>query len=433
MGVGEKQLIAPMRIVVISQHFWPESFGAGVIIDELARKLNQYGHEVVVLTGMPNYPDGQISPPYRGKLWMTENRDGVKVVRNWFLPTSRFAHPLLRGAGALMYGLVTQMAGLFLKKGDVILSFSPPIFMGRAAKRLGQIWRVPVAINVKDLFTRSILAGGLARPGLLTRLLLRMEQSLYRHANLIITNASNFQQYFENLGVPEDRIVEIPDWADGEFIQPMDKDNEVRASWGLQGKFVVVYSGNMGHFSDLDTLIDTAEILKDDPRFAFVLVGGGVKQPALVAKAAERGLTNVQFRPLQERDMLPKVLGAADIATVTLSAEGGEVSTQGKLYSILAAGRPVLAITPRDNDIKQIVEEAEIGTWVPNGEATTLARKLQRFLMDNRSLLNAGKKARDLFDEKYSLDVCAREFESALAAVVAEYRQPAHSEKEESG
>ncbi len=407
-----------MRLLIISQHYWPESYGAGVIVEELAGKLQQLGHQVTVLTGMPNYPDGKILSKYRWHLHLCQDHYGVHINRTWFLPASRLAGASLRGLSALSFGVSALLAGLLLKKPDIILSFSPPIFMGITARQLAKNWHIPLVLNVKDLFTNAILAGGLASPGLVTRLLLRWENKLYHQADCIITNASNFRQYFEQQGISSARIVEIPDWADGDLIQPAVKNNSLLDTWGLNGHFVVVYSGNMGHFSDLETVIEAAHQLSEVETLRFVFVGDGVKKPALVEMVQQKGLTNVIFQPRQELEHLPEVLAAADIAMATLSSEGGAVSTQGKLYSIMAAGRPVLALTPAGHDIQRIVQDNHIGWWVETGSAEGLAQLVYRIKNQPDELAEAGRRARQLFDEKYSLEVCARQFEHVLTDIL---------------
>ncbi len=407
-----------MRLLIISQHYWPESYGAGVIVEELAGKLHQLGHQVTVLTGMPNYPDGKIPPQYRGHLKLHEDHHGVHIIRTWFLPASRLANAALRGLSALSFGVSSLIAGLNLKKPDIILSFSPPIFMGITARQLAKSWHIRLVLNVKDLFTNAILAGGLAKPGLVTRLLYLWENKLYRKADRIVTNASNFRQYFEQQGVSPERIIEIPDWADGDLIRPAEKSNHFRDAWGLNGHFVVVYSGNMGLFSDLETVIEAAHQLSENETVRFVLVGDGVKKQALVDMVQKKGLTNVIFHPRQDLERLPEVLAASDIAMVTLSSEGGAVSTQGKLYSIMAAGRPVLALSPVGHDIQRIVQDNTIGWWVETGSAERLAQLVYQIKTQQDELADAGRHARQLFEEKYSLEVCARQFERVLTDVL---------------
>jgi len=417
-----------MRLLIISQHYWPESYGAGVIVEELAGKLHQFGHNVTVLTGMPNYPDGKIPPQYRGRLFFNEQHNGVQVIRTWFLPASRLAPAVVRGLSALSFGISSFLRGLFLKKPDLVLSFSPPIFMGNTAHLLSRLRQVPLVLNVKDLFTNSILAGGLAKPGLVTALLFGLEKKLYLKADRIITNASNFRHFFESLGAAPDRIAVIPDWADGDLIQPGEKDEPIRQEWDLGDRFIVLYSGNFGHFSDLETVIRAADRLRDDEGVRFVLVGDGVKKPLLQEMVRDMALSNVLFQPRQALKRLTDVLAAADIAMATLSTEGGSVSTQGKLYSIMAAGRPVLALAPAGHDIQQIVQERRIGWWIEAGNAEELAQLLYRIKDQPEELVNAGWRARQLFDTNYSLEVCARQFESVLKSALVE-RNASDNEK----
>jgi colanic acid biosynthesis glycosyl transferase WcaI len=273
-------------------------------------------------------------------------------------------------------------------------------------------------LNVKDLFTESILSSGLlARGSAIASALSRFERAVYRHADRIVVNATGFADALKELDVPADRIALIPDWADGDFIRPLPYERSVRPEWGITDRFVVLYSGSLGYSSNLETAIDAMARLQDLREVRLVIVGEGVKKSALGARVATLGLDNVLFKPLQPRTQVPAVLAAADLSLVTLSETGGRVSTQGKLYSLLAAGRPVLAIAPAGNDARRIVEEAGCGWGVDPGDAVAVERLVRQLVTARDALQRLGKAARASFDRSYSLDLCARRFESELLAL----------------
>lgn len=403
-----------MRVLVVSQYYWPEDFAAGVYIPELAERMAAFGHDVTVITGPPSYPSGRIAPGYN-RLFMTERHAGVRVVRIWFPPSARNARAVRRGLTALSFALGALPASLAVDRPDVILGFSPPVFMGGAAAALARRWNVPWLLNVKDLFTESIVSSGLlTRGSSAAALLARLERAVYHDATRIVINARGFGDALETMGVPRDRITLIPDWADGEFIRPMPRQNRVRSEWGLGNQFIVLYSGSLGYSSDLETAIEAAARLKDMPHIRLVIVGEGVKKRALEARVASLHLENVIFKPLQPRARVPEVLAAADLSLVTLSDAGGRVSTQGKLYSLLAAGRPVLAIAPTGNDARRIVEDAGCGWGVEPGDVAGVDRIVRAAVSSPEVLAGKGNAARAIFDRSYSLEICARRFEAEL-------------------
>lgn len=407
-----------MKILIVSQYYWPEDFSAGVYVPELAERLAAFGHRVSVLTGPPNYPTGRIHRGYN-RPFQIEERSGVRIIRSWFVPSPRSSGAVRRGVTAVSYAVSAVASGLWLReRPDVVLGLSPPIFMGVAARMLARRWHVPWLLNVKDLFTESVIASGLASPGLLTSGLAALERDLYRSATHIVTNADGFAAYLRGV-VPAERVTVVPDWADGDFIHPAPRATALREEWGLGSRFVVMYSGSIGYSSDLETLLDAAARLSDVPDLAFVIVGDGVKLAGLREKVASLALKNVTFFPLQPRHRLPEVLATADITVVTLSAAGGRVSTQGKLYSLLAAGRPVLAIVPGGNDAGQVIESSGCGWVVGASDSAGAASAIREAVADAPGLAERGRKARARFDADFSLDICARRFEQRLLSLVS--------------
>jgi colanic acid biosynthesis glycosyl transferase WcaI len=405
-----------MRVVIVTQYYWPEDFAAGVYIPELAERLTAFGHEVTVITGPPSYPTGRIAPGYN-RPFKTEERRGVRIVRIWFPPSARSAGAARRGLTALSFAIGALPASVAVRhRPDVVLGFSPPIFMAAAAGVLARRWNVPWLLNVKDLFTESIVASGLlARDSATVAGLLRVERAVYRDAARIVVNAHGFADALRDMGVPADRLAMIPDWADGDFIRPLPRDNSVRADWGLDRQFVILYSGSLGYSSNLETAIDALARLRDLAQVKLVIVGEGVKKAALEARARALAVDSVMFKPLQPRARLPEVLAAADLSLVTLSESGGRVSTQGKLYSLLAAGRPVLAIAPPGNDARRIVDGAGCGWGVDTNDGAGVERLVRGIFARPAELERAGAAARDAFERGYSLDICARQFESQLS------------------
>ena len=407
-----------MKILIVSQYYWPEDFAAGVYVPELAERLAAFGHEVSVITGPPNYPTGRIHPGYN-RPFRVEKRNGVQIIRGWFVPSPRSSGAARRGLTAVSFAASAVAAGLGRRsRPDVVLGLSPPVFMGAAAGLLARRWRAPWLLNVKDLFTDSVIAAGLASPGLLTSGLAALERTVYRSATHIVTNAEGFAEYLRGV-VPPERVTVVPDWADGDFIRPASRATALREAWGLGNKFVVLYSGSIGYSSDLETLLGAASALAGMPETAFVIVGDGVKLAGLREQASSLGLANVSFFPLQPRERVPEVLATADMTVVTLSAAGGRVSTQGKLYSLLAAGRPVLAIVPPGNDARRVIESSGCGWVVDSGDVAGTAAVIREACADPSMAAERGRRARARFDGDFSLDICARRFEQRLLALVS--------------
>jgi colanic acid biosynthesis glycosyl transferase WcaI len=413
---------AGRRLLVVTQYYWPEDFSAGVYIPELCEALAARGWTVEVVTGMPNYPDGVIRDGYRGRRDLVEERRGVRIRRRRFHSAARGDGAIRRGLSALSFELTARRESRRAAPPDVVLGFSPPVFMGRAAVAAARRVRVPLVLNVKDLFTGSIVAAGLVRPGVLTSVLTRLEARLYRSADVVVTPARSFVEAVSAMGVPADRVRVIPDWADGSAIRPASRRTALREAWGLGDRIVVVYSGSLGYSSALEPVLEAADRLRDDPRLAFVIVGDGVKRESLERLAADRRLPNVSFFGLQPRERVPEVLATADLTLVTLSSGGGRVSTQGKLYTQLAAGRPVLAVVPRATDTWAIVEGSGAGWCVEPQDIEGLTSVLRRLVEEPDLTQRTGAEARRLFEVGFSLEAAADAFDRVLASVAGRTR-----------
>jgi colanic acid biosynthesis glycosyl transferase WcaI len=185
----------------------------------------------------------------------------------------------------------------------------------------------------------------------------------------------------ENLelkGVPDEKIVIIPNWANVEVIFPVERQNSFREIHGLNGYFIVMFAGNLGYIAMLDNVLEAAKLLEDEPRIKFVIVGEGNAKPGLISRAKELDLRNVHFLPTQPKEVLPEMLGAADLSLVTLNRHLGQLNVPSKTYSIMASGRPVLASVPEDSEIASLVKAADCGLCVPPEDPYSLAQTIRK-------------------------------------------------------
>ncbi len=402
-----------MKILIVSQYYWPESFGAGIYITEMAEGLARLGHQVEVITGFPNYPQGKIFPEYRHRILRTEGHNGVRILRGWYFPSPRNHGPIKRGLSALSFFMSSLILGTAATKPDIVMGFSPPPFMGWAGLILSSLWKIPLILSIKDLFSEAIKAAGLTQNSSLITMLEKIEKCLYIGSNHVVVNSPTFKDHLLSLGCSADHLTLIPDWADGDFITP-GTNGKIREEWGLKDRFVVLYSGNMGYSSNLEDLLVAAAELRERPDLCFVLVGEGVKRPLLEEMAAEMKLQNVYFWPLQPRECLPQVLAAADVALITLTRQGAKASTQGKLYSLLAAGLPIIGIIPANSDAWAIIREGDCGWCFEPGEGRKLADLLGELPLKREKVKACGKKARSLFEARYSLKVCLDKYNQVI-------------------
>jgi len=220
------------------------------------------------------------------------------------------------------------------------------------------------------------------------------------------------EQRIENSATP---VEVIHNWADGQFIVPRSKEeNWFAQKYGLVGKTVVLYSGNMGLFHDLETIIEAADRLQGLEDLVFLFIGGGGKKEKLVQMAKQRGLKNVKFLPYQPRDHLPYSLTAGDIGVVTLERGVEGFCVPSKLYSYLAAGQAILALVGKDSEVADIIEKFECGIRIDQGDIEGVVNALARWRNDLSLLERMKRNARNCFEQHFTKDQAIARYHEIL-------------------
>ncbi len=400
-----------MKILLISAFFPPEVGSASHLFYELGQGLLQRGHEITVLTGLPRYHvlgDKQRQFPF-----MYEKYHGLKVLRVFNLDVP-WAQPLLRGLDQFTFALFAGMAGATLPAFDAAVVYSPPLPLALAAWALGRWRRRPVVVNIQDLFPQSAIDLGVLRNPHLIRIFRRMESFLYRRADLITAHSEGNRHYIVNAGADPKRVRVIPNWIDTEAIQPMDRQNDLRAGLGLADKFIVSFAGIMGFSQDLETVLESAGLLKNQRDIAFLIVGDGVEKPKLEKIARDNDLDNVYFLPMQPKDKYPEVLAASDVCLATLRQEVRTPVVPSKILSIMAAGRPVLASLPLEGDAPQLIAAAQCGRSIPPGNPQAMAQAILQFYRDVEPRERMGAKGREYVVRHFSLQHSAELLEGCI-------------------
>jgi glycosyltransferase involved in cell wall biosynthesis len=265
---------------------------------------------------------------------------------------------------------------------------------------------------VMDVYPDLAFELGVLRAASLTGRALRwVSRWILRRADLVIALGRTMAQRLEACGAR--RVSVVHNWADGEAIRPRAaEDHPMRAAWGWEARFVVMYSGNMGLAHEFETILDAAEILRGDSRFLFAFVGGGARRDEVELAVSQRGLGNVEFRPFVAQDELAWSLSGGDVHLVTLCEKMAGLLVPSKIYGILAAGRPTIYIGPRDGEIPEIVETGKCGVCVGLGDGHALAREIRGYATDPQRRFDEGRRARELFDRRFtkkdSLDALVR-------------------------
>lgn len=405
-----------MRILFMAQCYAPENVSAAVLITELATDLAKRGHRVTMVTGAPNYPQGHIFKGYHNRFCATEILDGVRVIRTWsYISSSRKLWPRLLHYGT--YSATAFYGGLFAGRPDVIVNYSPPLPLGLSAWLLSRIFCVPWVLQLEDLYPDAAIAAGVITNKRVINFLEGMEKFLYLNSERISVISKNFRQILIKKGIQDSKIETIPTWADPDKVRPMQKQNAFRREHGLNGKFVVMYAGNIGITSCLEDILHAAEILREKKDIQFVIVGEGIKKESLEAEAEAKQLVNILFLPFQPRENFSEMLAAADLSLVTLNANAAFSSLPSKVFNVMASARPLLTITPLGSELMQIVQEAGCGWNVPPQSPEKLAEIIIKLKKHESRLIQMGRNGRACFEQNYSRARCVDAYEMMLTTL----------------
>ena len=210
----------------------------------------------------------------------------------------------------------------------------------------------------------------------------------------------------------------IHNWADGEAIQPVDRDaNTLRRQWDLGGDFVVGYSGNLGRVHEFETMLDAAALLKDDRAIRFVIIGRGPRLQEVRARAEREGIANMRFEPHQDRDMLGQSLGVADVHLSVLQSGFEGLVHPSKLYGIMAAGRPTIFIGDARGETAAILSATGSGIAVKSGDSAGLVAAIKFMRDQEETRLEMGRAARRAFDERFAMPIALRKWRAVLASL----------------
>jgi glycosyltransferase involved in cell wall biosynthesis len=367
-----------------------------------------------VVTSQQRYEDPHASLPSE------ETVNGVKIHRIW---TSRFGRNRLLGRTAdyLTFYLSASWRLLGLsKRDDTLVAKTDPPLISTAAAIVARLRRARLVNWVQDVFPETaIVLGVRGVSGRFGRVLQRMRDASLRQAAMNIALGEKMAEYLIERDGRRDRVTVIHNWVDDEAITPVSQDhNSLREQWGLAGKFVIGYSGNMGRAHEFETILEAAVQLKSETDIVFLFIGGGNQKFFLERETVKRDLTHVMFKPYQERGTLAASLGVADVHFVSLRPELERFILPSKFYGIAAAGRPLIFIGDPDGEIAGVVRTANCGVVVRPRESRELANVLRRLRDDGSLRQECGSNARRLIEERFSrkraLDLWSRVLSPAV-------------------
>jgi len=404
-----------MHILYLSQYFPPEVGATQTRAYEMASNWARIGHSVTILSEVPNHPSGIIPQGYHGKLYERSDLDGIDVIRVWVRasPLKNFRNRMLF---YLTYMLNASAAGIFLARGhyDLVYASSPPLFVGGAALFLSWIRRIPLVFEVRDLWPESAVALGELSNSRAINWATRLEEACYHRARLIVVVTQGILDRLAQRGVDPGKLSLVPNGANVDMFHYSDEGRaRIRRSLGLEDRFIAIYAGIHGIAQGLDTAIEAAKLLRDDPRMHIILVGDGPKKAELIELAQLYSLPNLTLLPEQPREQIVNYLSAADVALIPLrNLDIFKGALPSKMFDAWACERPVILSV--DGEARQIMEQAGGGIFVHPEDPHALAEQLRQLAVQPDKCQEMGKRGRRFTVENFSRKVLADKLAALL-------------------
>jgi colanic acid biosynthesis glycosyl transferase WcaI len=387
-----------MKLLILCPHFAPDVAPTGEVMTSIVTALADRGHELHVVTSLPWYRQHRVEPGWGGRLRRTERTPWGRITRLHPFPTDKSNIPARAAAFAGFTGLAT-IAGLFSRgRPDAVMVMSPPLPLGVAGWLAAASRRAPFVFNIQDVFPDVAVELGAITDRRVIAAASWLERFLYRRADAVTVLSEDLRDNVARKlrGARPERVEVIPNFVDTERIAPADPDNAYRAEYGLGERTVVMYAGNVGLSQSLDLVVEAARRHRDRDDVVFVINGGGSALEALQRDAA--GLDNLRFVPMQPRERLPEVLAAGDLHLVPLRAGLARSSVPSKLYSILAAGRPVLASVDAGTEVATTIDRAGAGVSVGPEDPDAFCAALDDLLDDPAGRARMGAAGRQFVE-----------------------------------
>ena len=387
------------RIIFLNRFFFPDHSATSQILSSLAVYLAEAGRDVHVITSRQLYDDPA------AKLPAEEIIGGVHVHR---VSSTQFGRSALIGRGIDYLSFYTSVRRSMLtlaERGDILVAMTDPPLLSLLAKPVAKRREAHLVNWLQDLYPEvAIQAGVPLLKGPIGQLISSARDTSLKAAKANVVVGERMAEQVLARGVPPQSVHVIPNWSDDEEISPVgNAENPLRREWGLENKFVVGYSGNLGRTHEFDTVLAASERLRNNPDIVFVLIGGGYLLDDLARSVKKRGLDQTfRFFPYQDRALLKHSLCVPDVHWISLKPEFEGLIVPSKFYGIAAAGRPMIAITAKDGEVARLIQQHECGLVIEPGNADALAETLVRLSTDAERRAAMGGRARAMLEAHFT-------------------------------
>ena len=392
-----------MKVLVVCQYYEPEPFR----ISDICRALVQRGHQVTVVTGTPNYPEGEIYPGYENGAHADEILGGVKVHRCPIAPRKTGAAHRFLNYYSFVHASQKYLRSLREDFDVVFVNQLSPVMMAEAGLSWAKKHGKKCLLYCLDLWPESLLMGGITRNSPIYKVFLGISRRIYRRADAIAVSSHGFLSYFDEvIGLDSSRIHYLPQYAEALFDRLPEPPQK-------EPGFDVMFAGNLGTTQSVETIVEAARLLQKDSGIRFHIVGGGISLEHCREQA--EGLPNITFYGRRELSEMPGFYAMADALLITLvKSETMSVNFPGKIQSYMAAGKPVIGAI--DGETARMIAEADCGACAPAEDAAGLAELIRQAAGDPDTWRQYGENGRRYYQENFQKE----KFISTLEALLRE-------------
>lgn len=383
-------------IIVLCPHFAPDTAPTGDVITTIVREMTARGRRVHVVAALPWYRTHSIEPGWGGRLVRRERTEWGSIIRVHPFPGKSKRNLLRRAVGFGLFsavaGVCTLLAGGIHRRPAAVISMSPPLTLGLTGWLAARLRMTQAVFNIQDVFPdAAVETGAITNPRVISAARW-LERVSYERSDAVVVLSDDLRDNVAaKVGEKHRRKVRvIPNFVDSAFITPGPRDTPYRAELGIGDEPVVMYAGNVGFSQSLDLVLEAARRI---PQATFVINGDGSGREHFQSQAV--GIPNIRFNGYQPKERVPEVLATADIHVVPLRRGLGAVSVPSKTYSILAAGRPVVAAVDEGTEVPRIIASSGAGLAVPPDDADAFVAALLELLADGERRTEMGHKARE--------------------------------------
>lgn len=401
-----------MKILAVCQHFYPEQFRINDICYELVKK----GHDVTVLTGLPNYPKGKVLKEYKWFKNRNQLINGVKIKRCSLI--GRGKSVLRMCINYLWFAFFGSLKALFMKKDfDIVYVYQiSPITMAWPAILVSKLKKIPLIIHCLDQWPISITVGGIKKESVIYKILYKISRWTYNKADLITISSKSFKKYFKNelkIDIKEKSLIYWPSYAESDYENIEYENNNI---------FDLVFAGNIGPAQSVETIIEAANLLKNENNIKFHIVGDGLNRKKCEEMAEQYNLKNVRFYGFHNVSEMPKYYRLADAFLITMvNNEVVNNTLPAKIQSYMAAGKPILGAI--SGEVKKVIKDAQCGLCCDSLNYKKLATLILNSSKNPKKLKEWGNNSKKYYEKYYEKNKCISDLERYMKNIIVKHNK----------